>query len=214
MIFRKDKSEHKDEKVDISVDSIFHGHHQATYRGVKAIKCPFDYLMYQMIVFEVNPDLIIEIGSNMGGGSLYLADLLKIRGKGVLHTIDIVDQIHPQVKEHDRIKFFREGWVNYDLSKTDEFKKILVIEDSSHEYNNTLGVMEKFGPIVSKDSYLIIEDGIINELGLEKDYSGGPLKAIREFLPKHPEFLVDKKWCNMFGQNATFNVNGYLKKIK
>jgi hypothetical protein len=31
-------------------------------------------------------------------------------------------------------------------------------------------------------------------------------------LPLHPEFFVDRKWCDMFGKNATFNVNGYLKK--
>ena len=68
--------------------------------------------------------------------------------------------------------------------------------------------------MVSKDSYFIIEDGIINKLGLEKEYEGGPLKAIREFLPSHSEYIVDRKWCDMFGKNATFNVNGYLKKIR
>jgi cephalosporin hydroxylase len=204
----------KEEEVKISVQSIDEGHHNVTYRGIKAVRCPFDYLMYQMIICEVKPDLVIEIGTKIGGGTLYIADLLDILGNGVVHTIDIIDIVDPKVKEHNRIKFFTEGWANYDINITKKFKKILIIEDASHLYSDTFGALNKFYSIVSKDSYFIIEDGIINELGFEKKYNGGPLKAIREFLPNHPEYIVDRKWCNMFGKNATFNVNGYLKKIQ
>ncbi|PJB20594.1 MAG: hypothetical protein CO117_00440 [Flavobacteriaceae bacterium CG_4_9_14_3_um_filter_33_16] len=203
----------KDEVINVSIESIDNGHHKVTYRGVKAIRCPFDYLMYQMIISEVKPDLVIEIGTRIGGGAYYIADLLENLGNGIVHTVDIVDEVDSIVKRHPRIKFFTEGWVNYDIELTKKFNNILIIEDASHMYQDTLGVLNKFHSIVSKGSYLIVEDGIINELGLEKKYDGGPLRAIREFLPNHPEFIVDRKWCDMFGKNATFNVNGYLKKI-
>jgi cephalosporin hydroxylase len=68
--------------------------------------------------------------------------------------------------------------------------------------------------VVSKNSYLIVEDGIVDKLGVSKIFNGGPCKAIREFLPQHPEFVVERKWCDFFGKNATNNVNGFLKKIK
>lgn len=204
----------KDEEVKITVQTIYEGHHKVTYKGIKAIRCPFDYVIYQMIICEIKPDLVIEIGTNIGGGALYIADLLDGNGKGILHTIDIIDQVDPKVREHKRIDFFTDGWENYDLELTKGFEKILIIEDASHLYKDSLGILNKFHKIVSKDSYFIIEDGIINKLGLEKEYKGGPLKAIREFMPFHPEYIVDRKWCDMFGKNATFNVNGYLKKIK
>ncbi|EGV44362.1 cephalosporin hydroxylase [Bizionia argentinensis JUB59] len=204
----------KDEAVKVTVESIDKGHHQVTYRGVKAIRCPFDYVMYQMIIQEVQPDLIIEIGTRKGGGAYYMADLLDSIGNGIIHTIDIVDEVEPIVKKHERIKFFTEGWLGYDLDLTKPYDKILIIEDASHMYEDSIGVLNKFHSIVSKDSYLIVEDGIINKLGLEKKYNGGPLRAIREFMPEHPEYIVDRKWCDMFGTNATFNVNGFLKKIK
>ncbi|WP_369753174.1 CmcI family methyltransferase [Flavobacterium sp. WC2409] len=203
-----------DEEVKVDVQSIYEGHHKVTYKGIKAIRCPFDYLIYQMIIYEVKPDLVIEIGTNIGGGSLYIADLLDSLGNGVVHTIDILDQSDSIVKEHKRIKFFTEGWENYNIELTQEFETILIIEDASHIYKDSIGILNKFHQIVSKDSYFIVEDGIINKLGLEKKYDGGPLKAIREFLPNHPEYIVDRNWCDMFGKNATFNVNGYLKKIK
>ncbi|MCK0180156.1 hypothetical protein MWU50_12705 [Flavobacteriaceae bacterium S0862] len=204
----------EDEAVNVTVKSIDKGHHNVTYRGVKAIRCPFDYVMYQMIISEVKPDLIIEVGTRKGGGAYYLADLLDSIGNGVIHTIDIVDEVEQEVKEHKRIRFFTDGWANYDINLAKDFNKILIIEDASHMYEDTTGVLNKFHSLVSKDSYLIVEDGIINELGLEKKYNGGPLRAIREFLPKHPEYIVDRRWCDMFGKNATFNVNGYLRKIK
>src|SRR5438045_7270548 len=80
----------KDEKVELSLEGLNRGHHKVTYKGIKAIRCPFDYVIYQMIIGEVRPDLIIEIGSHEGGGALYLADLLKIYDiDGEVHTIDI-----------------------------------------------------------------------------------------------------------------------------
>jgi cephalosporin hydroxylase len=44
----------------------------------------------------------------------------------------------------------------------------------------------KFCDIVSVGSYFIIEDGIINELGLENNMKEGSI-IVREFLPNHPE---------------------------
>ena len=46
-----------------------------------------------MIINEVKPDLIIEIGTHYGGTSLYMADLLEINGNGIIHTIDITDYV-------------------------------------------------------------------------------------------------------------------------
>lgn len=203
----------KDEKVKVNIESIDKGHHKVTYRGVKAIRCPFDYVIYQMIISEIKPDLIIEIGTRKGGGAYYMADLLDNLDNGIVHTIDIMDEVEPVVKAHKRIRFFTKGWADYDLELAKGYDKILIIEDASHMYEDSIGVLNKFHSLVSKNSYLIVEDGIINELGFEKKYNGGPLRAIREFLLNHPEFKVDRNWCDMFGKNATFNVNGYLKKI-
>jgi cephalosporin hydroxylase len=196
-----------------SLEGIDKGHHKVTYKGVPCIKCPFDYVLYQMIIDEVKPDLIIEIGTNKGGSTLYLADLLMLQGDGLIHSIDITDQCVPLVKNHPRITLFHQGWEEYDLSIASSFKKILVIEDASHHYQSTLGAIQKFSKVVTSDSYLIVEDGIIDDLGLKKEYQGGPVKAIEEFLRSNSEFEIDSKWVNFFGSSATFNTKGYLKRI-
>lgn len=201
------------EKVSFSIRSVIKGHYKVTYRGVPAQKCPFDYVMYQMIIHDLKPDLIIEVGTNCGGGSMYLADLLTLEGKGVVHTIDIEDRTPEQVKQHPRIKRFLGGWQGYDLTNAEGFKTILVIEDGSHTYEDTIGALIKLHPLVTKGSYLIVEDGIVSALGVDHQFNGGPLKAIREFLASNSAFKNDATFSHMFGSNATFNVNGYLKRI-
>lgn len=201
------------ERVSLSVRSIVKGHYKVTYHGVPAQKCPFDYVLYQMIINEVKPDLIIEVGTNNGGGSLYLADLLELEGKGIVHTIDIEDRVPEIVKAHPRIKRFLNGWQGYDVAAADGYETILVIEDGSHTYEDTIGALKKLSPLVSLNSYLIVEDGIVSKLGVKKEFNGGPLKAIREFLSGYKSFVNNTDYSDFFGKNATFNVRGYLKRI-
>jgi cephalosporin hydroxylase len=205
-----------DNEIKFNVQTISDGHHKVHYRGIKTIKNPFDYLLYQMIITELKPDLIIEIGTNHGGGALYMANLMDLEKNemGEIHTIDIYQYpMSELVTSHHRIKRFLGGYQSYDLKNAEKFKNILVIDDGSHEYYDVNKCLEKFKDIVSVGSYFIVEDGIINEIGLENQYSGGPLKAIAEFINKNENYIIDRKWCDFFGKNATFNPNGFLKKI-
>ena len=204
----------KDEKVKFDSSTISDGHLKVTYRGVSACRCPFDYCIYQMILFKIKPDLVIEIGTSHGGGALYIADLMNIIGHGIVHSIDIEKKTEDLVTAHPRIKLFTEGWEKYDISDAKQFSKVLIIEDASHMYEGTLGALQKFSTLVSLESYFIVEDGIVSDLGRDKGFHGGPLKAIREFMTSNNDFEVDRSYCDMFGKNATFNVNGYLKRIR
>jgi cephalosporin hydroxylase len=122
-----------DNTINFNLQTICDGHHKVTYRGVKSIRCPFDYVLYQMIISKVKPDLIIEIGTNDGGGSLYLSDLQQLNGFGVVHTIDIVDMVTNElVLNNNNIKRFLGGYESYDLDNALGFKNILVIDDGSH----------------------------------------------------------------------------------
>jgi len=54
---------------------------------------------------------------------------------------------------------------------------------------------------------------VLDELGLTGRYGGGPNRAIAEFLTAHPDaFEIDTRLCDMFGTNATYAPNGYLRK--
>jgi len=170
------------QKVHFAMDKV-------TYRGVKFMKFPFDSVQYQMIINEIRPDLIIEIGTLMGGSALYYADLMDTLGiDGEVHTIDIYpvrynltgnitiapdstidevvtaklkgDNIIPDlVLNHPRIKFFTDGYEGYDLANCAGKERILVLDDGNHVYEHVLAALKKFTPVVTKGSYYIVEDG-------------------------------------------------------
>lgn len=193
----------------ITSDLLNRGIFKFTYNGVPCWKCPFDYALYQKLIFDIQPDLIIEIGTNQGGSALYIADLLNLVGKGSIHSIDLEDKVSDiKVRQHPRIKLFLGGWQDYEIHNIEGFNKILIIDDGSHFYEDVLGVLNKF----SNAHYIIVEDGVLGQMGVANDYGGGPVKAIHEFLTLHPEFEIDRNLCDFFGPNLTYNTDGYLKR--
>lgn len=188
------------------------GHFGVKYRGISYVKCPFDYVLYQMLIEETKPDLVIEIGTFLGGGALYIADIMERLNKGVVHTIDIsINEYDPLVTENPRIKMFSAGYQGYDLSNTIGFEKILIIDDGSHVYDDVMSAFTKFSHLVTSGSYYIIEDGTIEYSDVY--HNGGPHKAITEIIKDSKKFIIDREWCDFFGKNSTFNPDGYLKRL-
>jgi FkbM family methyltransferase len=199
---------------NLNLQDVYDKHFSVQYKEVPYLKSPMDYVLHQMIIMSLKPDLIIEIGTYRGGGALYYADLLYLLGKGEVHTINVGNEIVDQkVFNHGQIRFFYDGFENYDLNLTKGFEKILVIDDASHSYVDTLRSLNKFSKVVSKDSYFIVEKGVVDFVKTSVNYNGGPRRAIDEFLQTNSNFVIDRNWCDYFGTNATFNSDGYLKRI-
>jgi len=197
-----------------SLESINKAHHHITYRGVSMLKCPFDLVSYQMIVSEIKPDLIIEIGTRKGGSALYFADLLRALGQGLVHTIDLQqNDLSEAVLSCPNISLYKGGWQNYPVSDAESFEKVLIIDDGSHTYEDVKLAFDKFNKLVSIGSYYIVEDGILDQLNInKKQFNGGPVRALKEITNEYSGFSIEEKWVNFFGQNATFNIMGYLRR--
>lgn len=177
---------------------------RSTYFGIPTMKSPTDFWIYQEIISEIKPDLIIEIGTFHGGSALALAHLCDANGKGQVISID--QNPLPNPFEHPRIT-----WLTGNATDFDQFtgRTILVIEDSSHTYDNTLAVLRHFAPIVSKGSYFIVEDSICGH-GLDIEPKPGPYEAIQTFLSENKDFVVDR---NREPYLITWNPSGYLKRV-
>jgi cephalosporin hydroxylase len=78
----------------------------------------------------------------------------------------------------------------------------LVIEDS---HANTFAVLSHFHPHLKSGDYLIVEDTAF----VLQAY-----RALERFIAEHPDaYQVDRRYTDLFGYNATFNFNGYLKRV-
>jgi len=185
----------------------------SSYFGVWTMQSPLDFWIYQEIIFEVKPDVIIEIGNFHGGSTLALAHLLDSMGKGKVIGVDIDHDAVPNVvKAHPRITLIT-GDACRSFSKVKELVDkdacVLIIEDSSHIYKNTLNVLRTYNSLVTKGSYFIVEDGILNH-GVGSREAKGPYEAVETFVKENSNFNIDRSREKFV---ITWNPKGYLKKI-
>lgn len=199
--------------IDISLDAVF----KSTYLGISTLKNPIDFWIYQEILYEVNPDIIIEIGNFCGGSTLALAHIMDNMNKTnyKILALDIDhSKINEKTRKHKNIEFIT-GDALFTINKVKTFinntDRVLIIEDSSHTYENTLGILYLYSSLVSLNSYFIVEDSIIsNGLDFSHDFEGGPYKAIEKFINENNDFEIDRSKERFF---LTWNPKGFLKKV-
>ena len=89
----------------------------------------------------------------------------------------------------------------------------LVTEDSAHTYQACSAALRQLSEWMQSGDLLVMEDGVLDDLGLSKGYEGGPNRALREFFIQHRDcFRVDRALCDLFGKNATYAPNAWLWK--
>lgn len=185
------------------------------WMGVPALKNPLDAWIYQEIIHEVRPEVVVELGSAAGGGTLYLAHLLDLLGDGVVVSVDIDRSSF--IAEHDRIIAVTGHTTAPETLGRVRFlctgKRVLVIHDADHHQEQVLEDLLAYAPLVSMGSYLIVEDGIVDlfgpheVLGVRYD---GPLVATREFLRRNTDFQVDSQRERYL---LTYNPRGFLQRV-
>lgn len=183
------------------------------WRGIKTLKCPLDLWIYQELIHELCPDLIIETGTAEGGSAYYLASIMDLEGKGEVLTIDIEHREgRPQ---HPRINYLLGSSTSEDIFAKARDKArgkgtVLVILDSDHRKPHVLQELRLYHALVTKGSYLIVEDTNVNGHPVDADHGPGPMEALDEFLTENHQFKIDNKREKFY---LTFNPRGYLKKI-
>jgi cephalosporin hydroxylase len=185
-----------------------------TYRGLTTWKCPLDLWIYQEIIHELEPGLIIETGTAFGGSALYLADLCETIGRGEVFTIDIRDRA-AGVEHHRLTKLLGSSSdpVIRDqvLSRAPEAGPVMVILDSDHTAGHVLEELRLWGDMVTPGSYLIVEDTNINGHPVYPGFGPGPAEAVRSFLAERRDFEVDTARHKFL---MTWNPGGYLRRLK
>lgn len=190
-------------------DQIFK---RTNWMNVPCFKCPLDLWIYQEIITEIQPDLIIETGTHMGGSALFMAHMLDIVGKGEIITID-VRETSPR-PDHPRIRYVTGSSADPDLiqamldDRPDEMR--LAVLDSDHSKSHVLNELNLLAPYINLGSYIIVEDTNINGHPSYPSFGEGPYEAVEEFLESTRNFTVDYSKEKFL---MTFNPNGYLKRI-
>jgi cephalosporin hydroxylase len=182
--------------------------------GVEALKCPFDLWIYQEILQELKPDWVVETGTAHGGSALFLGSVLDLIGSGHVLSIDIVG--NPARPVHPRVTYLTGSSTSPEMlsevkRRIAENARVMVILDSDHKKDHVLEELRLYAPLVSKGSYLIVEDTNVNGRPVFKDFGPGPGEAVDEFMKGTSGFQVDASRERFF---LTFNPGGYLRRCQ
>lgn len=196
-----------------------------SWMGRPIIQYPQDMAAMQELIWRVKPDLIIETGIAHGGSLimnaslLALLDLCDAQAQGHMLDprkparkvlgIDIDIRAHNReaIEAHPmaaRIQMLQGSSVDPEIVAqvreiASRHQRVLVSLDSNHTHEHVLAELEAYAPLVSKGSYCVVFDTVVEDMPPElcagRPWGPGnsPLTAARDYLSRHPEFEVNKR---------------------
>ena len=208
------------------------------------IQYPQDIVATQEIIWKVKPDLIIEAGIAHGGSLVLSASMLtlldycdsvdsglpldpkkpyrKVIGVDIdirEHNLKALDN-HPMRNKMDLVEgsSIDAEIINkvHELSKG--YRSVMVFLDSNHTHDHVLSELNAYAKLVTKDSYCVVFDSVIEDLPDESfenrswGVGNNPKTAVWEFLKSNSDFEIDKNLEDKLV--ITVAPDGYLKKIK
>ncbi len=173
-----------------------------SWRGVPLMKDPWDIALYPMIIWELQPSTIIELGAAAGGGALWMADITT--SFGLKTRIISVDISLDDVRTADQ----RVEFVEFDLTEINARPLPIPVAELPHPWLliedahvNLIEVLEYFDHYAVEGDYLIVEDTC----------NQAKLGILEQFMRKHgARYRVDTHYVDNFGYNNTWNWNSIL----
>jgi cephalosporin hydroxylase len=186
----------------------------ATWMGVKLWKSPLDLQLYQELMWELKPKLVVETGTAFGGSALFFAHMLDQLGTGRIISVDL-NPVANNYPRHPRIGYLGgyssvhkttvtlvQNWVDAYGQPT------LVILDSDHAKEHVLKELDAYAQFVQPGSWLVVEDTNVNGHPVYPEHGPGPQEALDEWLPKHPDFRVDERKATKY----LFSMHTWLRR--
>ena len=171
------------------------------WRSVPLMKTVFDYALYPLLLAEIKPRTIFEIGTGLGASAVWLADHCAMLGiDAQIHSVDI----QPPDLTHKGVHFYRG-----DCNAPDKLFPPEILVSAPHPWLaiedahiNVGGVIEFFHAHLKSGDYLVVEDSEVKR------------EDLRRFTSSHPgTYKVDTKFTDYFGRNATCAADSIFKRV-
>jgi len=205
-----------------------------TWLGRPIIQIPEDIVRLQELIFRIKPNKIIETGIAHGGTAILFASILdQIKKKGKVFAIDIKIKSKnlKAIKNHSLSKYIKlfegssvDSKIFRNVKKNIKLNdKVFVFLDSNHTYEHVYNELILYSQIVSKNSYIVACDGVMNLVndtprGKRDWIIDNPIKAIKKFLKNNDNFVLSEpNWLfneSKLNKRITHSPMCFLKKIK
>ncbi len=200
-----------------------------TWLGRPIIQYPQDIVAMQELIWEVKPDLVIETGIAHGGSLVLYASILELLGgDGRILGVDVdirsqnrtAIEAHPMAKRIEMIQGSSTdaAVVARVMESVRGRKRVMVVLDSDHTHAHVLRELELYSPFVTKDSYLVVFDTVVELMSKEafpnRPWGPGdnPWTAVQRFLESNDRFEIDGRVEDKL--LVTVAPGGYLRCIR
>ena len=162
------------------------------WKGMPLFKTVYDFSLMTMMLWEVKPKTIIELGSGTGASAIWMADL----GKSFALNCQVLSMdINKPELEAEGVVFIKGDCNTIDdyfpKSILDELPHPWIVIEDAHV--NLQGVINHFTPYLRVGDYLIIEDSRVDKMDILQKWASENSK----------KFKVDTKYTDFYGRNAT-----------
>jgi len=204
-----------------------------SWMGRPIIQYPQDIVAMQEIIWQVQPDLIIETGIAHGGSLIFSASMLELNAAcgGPINAevlgidIDIRQHNRDAIEAHPmykRISMIQGSSISQEVisqvhEKAKDKERILVILDSNHTHEHVLAELNAYAELTTIGSYCVVFDTVVEDMPADyfpdRPWGPGdnPKTAVWEYVKSHPEFKIDKSIQNKL--LITVAPDGYLKRV-
>lgn len=205
-----------------------------SWLGRPIIQYPQDIMAMQELIWQVQPDLIIETGIAHGGSLIFSAAMLELNaacdGPTDAHVvgvdIDIREHNRAAIEAHPmfkRITLIQGSSVDPSIvaqvhALAAGRQRVMVCLDSNHTHAHALAELEAYAALTTVGSYCVVFDTVIEDLpaALYPDRPWGPgdnpKTAVRQFLAKHSEFEIDSRVDHKLLVSVA--PSGYLRRAR
>jgi cephalosporin hydroxylase len=202
-----------------------------TWLGRPIIQLPDDLMRLQEVIFQVQPDVIIETGIAHGGSLIFSASLCKMLGKGRVVGVDVEIRPHNReaIEAHPMSSLISmiEGdstapeIVEQVQSHVKPGETVLILLDSCHTREHVEKELRAYSPLVTPGSYIVAMDGIMQDVAgaprTEPDWDvNNPQTAVNDFLKIHDEFQLEEPAMPFnegdITERVTYWPNAFLKR--
>lgn len=188
---------------------------QQTWMGRVMWKNPLDCWIYQEILHETRPEVIVELGVAHGGTLLYLSNLLDIMGLARSQVVGVdIDLSRVQDLKIPRMHLIGGNCLDpsnfQQVASLCNGRRTMVIADCDHSRDHVYEELRHYSQLVSIGDYYIVEDGICDVMNWKP--VPGPRSAVDQFLKSHDQFIDDAGLREKY--LITYNPSGYLKRVR
>jgi cephalosporin hydroxylase len=182
-----------------------------TWLGVPIIQMPADIVAMQEVVWRTKPDVIVETGVARGGSLIFFASMLQLIGNGKVIGVDIDVRAHNRdtIEKHPmshRIQLIEGSSIAGETlaavrAQIPSGAKVMVVLDSDHSRDHVLAELRAYGPLVTRDQYLLVADTLLGRAQAHqtptqraKVWLPGdePLSALQDYLKETDRFELDR----------------------